>query len=193
MKRFLLVLLICILFYWNAGRVNPHPEGLKSINEPDLGFLSHSFNTSKQGVYELATSIKNTRDPAIKGEVPISWDKCTYELQLSEGAGTLSESVADFDLNGDGDIADTFAVAWNNTIRPWDAVIDGVYIYALADHSENRGFNRTYYINGEPKIFQLGNKKHTLYFAENDLVFLDSMLLLSNIPVRTLNSLFTQT
>ncbi|MFX0206223.1 MAG: Heimdall-CTERM domain-containing surface protein, partial [Candidatus Hodarchaeota archaeon] len=94
-----------------------------------------------------------------------------YELQLNDGLGTLSESIVDFDIDGDGDKEDSFDVVWNDTIRPWDAVIDGAYVYALADHSENPGFNRSYYIDGEPKLFQLGNKKHILYVASNNAAF----------------------
>jgi hypothetical protein len=161
----------------NVSGVNPYPDVIslepkEPINLPDLGFNGESFNTTKQGVYEFTTSIENTGDPATEGEVPISWEKYQYELQLIDGIGTLAESVVDYDIDGDGNKEDTFHVVWNDTIRPWDAVIDGVYAYALADHSENRGFNRTYYMDGEPKLFQLGNKKHVLYVADNNAAFL---------------------
>ncbi|MFX0183596.1 MAG: Heimdall-CTERM domain-containing surface protein [Candidatus Hodarchaeota archaeon] len=170
-KRTLLLLILSLLYFMNVGGVNPYPEGFKTINQPNIGFISDSFNTTKQGAYEFGTSIKNTGDPATEGEVPISWEKYQYEMQLSDGMGTLSESVSDYDLNGDGDKEDTFDVVWNDTIRPWDAIINGAYVYAIADHPENRRFNRTYYINGEPKLFQLGNKRHTLYFANNNGAF----------------------
>ncbi|MFX0207658.1 MAG: hypothetical protein ACFFDT_16845, partial [Candidatus Hodarchaeota archaeon] len=109
-------------------------------------------------------------DPATTGHVPISWEEYMYTMPLTNGIGTLDENVADYDINGDGDEDDTFTVEWNNTIRPWDAEIDGTYVYALADHSVDRGFNRSYYIDGNSKLFQLGNKMHTLYNADNDVV-----------------------
>ncbi|UCG01908.1 MAG: hypothetical protein JSW11_20190 [Candidatus Heimdallarchaeota archaeon] len=178
MKR-LLLFFVLIFLSLNVGSVKLLPERLEAINEVDIIFVDSSLTQLNQGVYEFTATIENTGDPAITGTVPISWEKYSYELTLTAGVGTLDESVADYDINGDNDKDDTFNVEWNNTLRPWDAEIDGVYVYALADHPVNRGFNRTYYIDGESKLFQLGNKKHSLYYAEDGAAFFgfDAMIL----------------
>ncbi|MFX0206060.1 MAG: hypothetical protein ACFFDT_08730 [Candidatus Hodarchaeota archaeon] len=170
MKRAILVFLGLLLLFLNVRSVNTYLAGIDSINQVEFSLIGSSLTQINQGVYQFTATVQNTGDPATTGVVPISWEEYGYTLVLTNGVGTLDESVADYDINGDDDKDDTFTVEWNDTIRPWDAEIDGVYIYALADHSENRGFNRTYSIDGKSKLFQLGNKMHTLYYADNDTV-----------------------
>ena len=142
-------------------------DAIFSFTSPDFILIDSSLSPSAPGVYQFAATIKNIGGSATTSNVPISWEKYVYGLPLVNGIGTLDESVADYDINGDGVKDDTFTVEWNNTLRPWDAEIDGDYVYAFSDHSENRGFNRTYSINGETKLFHLGSKMHSLYWANN--------------------------
>ncbi|MFX1285698.1 MAG: hypothetical protein ACFFB5_18805 [Promethearchaeota archaeon] len=168
MKRAILVLLGLILFFLSVGSVNPYPGKLKSLHQVDFSLIDSSLREDQQGIYRFTATVQNTGDPATTGTVPIPWEKHAYGLSLDNGMGSLDEGIADYDINGDGDKDDTFSVEWNNTIRPWDAEIDGVYVYAFCDHSVNRGFNRTYSIDGETKLFQIGSKTHSLYYACND-------------------------
>lgn len=178
MKRIILFLTLFFLCF-NVGSVKLYPERLESITEVNIGLVDSSLTQVQQGVYEFTAIIENTGDPATTGTVPISWDNYAYGVSLTNGVGTLDESVADYDINGDGDKDDTFSVEWNDTLRPWDAEIDGTYVYAISDHAVNRGFNRTYSIDGESKLFQIGSKTHSLYWADNDEAFFgfDSVVL----------------
>ncbi|MFX1517926.1 MAG: hypothetical protein ACFFC6_16615 [Promethearchaeota archaeon] len=168
MKRIVILFILTFLFL-GIQSVKLYPERVTTINEVDISLVDSSLSQVQQGIYEFTTTIENIGDPATTGTVPISWEEYVYAMPLTNGIGTLDESVADYDINGDGDEDDTFTVEWNNTIRPWDAEINGAYVYALADHSVDRMFNRSYYIDGQSKLFQLGNKMHTLYFADNDV------------------------
>jgi hypothetical protein len=121
-------------------------------------------------VFQLnATFQNNGSTPATTGTLPISWENRCFQIALSGGVGSLNESVAGLDLNGDDDKIDSFPVTWfHNETRPFDAIVDGVHAYALSEGPlEDPWFflNRTYYIDGKPKLFQLGTKTHTLYDA----------------------------
>lgn len=75
------------------------------------------------------------------------------------------------DLNGDGDIQDSFEVTWfHNETRLWDAIIDGEHGYAIFEGPpDDMRRLETYYLeNGQPKLFQLGNKTHTLQRENKD-------------------------
>ncbi|MFX1285867.1 MAG: hypothetical protein ACFFB5_19655 [Promethearchaeota archaeon] len=167
MKRVILIFLGLLLLFLNVGSVNPYLGEINLINQVEFNLIDSSLTQINQGVYQFSAIVQNSGDPATTGVVPISWEEYMYTIPLTKGVGTLDESVVDYDINGDDDKDDTFTVEWNDTIRPWDAEIDGVYVYALADHSENPGFNRTYFIDGKSKLFQIGNEMHTLYYADN--------------------------
>ncbi|UCG00405.1 MAG: hypothetical protein JSW11_12240 [Candidatus Heimdallarchaeota archaeon] len=171
MKREIMLIGLAIIFIMSNGVVTSHPNKLQSINMPDFADLANepSFTVIGNGVTQLNVTFKNTGDPATTGEVPIFWETTFYELELDEGNGTLKENNVDFDLNGDGDKTDSFTVTWTpSPSRPWDATIDGTYVYALSDHVDAPFFNRTYYINGKPKTFTLGSETHFLYMADSD-------------------------
>lgn len=136
---------------------------------PNFELIDSSLTSSQPGTYEFSVTVTNTGDSATTGTVPIHWAELYYGLELNDGEGILDESIVDYDLNGDGDKIDTFDVSWvHNETRPWDATIDDVHVYALSDHSESWNVNRSYYIEGEPKIFQLGTESHILQRAHND-------------------------
>ena len=129
-----------------------------------------SFTPAGNLTTQLNVTVKNTGGSATVGEVPIFWETLGYELALENGEGVLKENVVDFDLNGDGDKTDSFNVTWtHNVSRPWDATVDGTYVYALDDYNESWDWSpRTYYINSEPKVFTLGSETHFLYMADNE-------------------------
>jgi hypothetical protein len=135
------------------------------------------------GVFQLNATIQNNGSaPATTGTVPISWEDRLFEIALSGGVGSLNESVAGLDLNGDGDKIDSFEVTWfHNETRPLDAIVDGVHAYSLYEGYPEGSFwlNRTYYIDGKPKLFKLGTKTHVLYEATAKWAFfgLDAFIL----------------
>jgi len=141
---------------------------------PEFILIDSSLSSNDPGIYQFTATIQNIGDPATAGIVPISWENIIYDLTLDNGIGTLVESDIDLDLNGDGDILDSFDVSWfHNDTRNWDAIInDGVHdihAYSLWEGPpENRQMLRTYYINEEPKLIKLGSETHTLIFADKD-------------------------
>lgn len=145
------------------------------INEVDFSLLDYSLTTSQPGVMQVTVTIQNNGDiPATSGLVPISWEDSFFEILLTGGVGLLDENVVGFDLNGNGNTLDTFSVTWfYNETRQWDAIInDGFYdihAYSIFEGPVgNPGIIRTYYINEQAKLFQLGNLTHSLYMADND-------------------------
>jgi hypothetical protein len=157
--------------------VNPYPLKVHSNGGPDFITLINSTLTDVQpgsGVFQLnATFQNNGSAPATTGIVSISWEIKMFELELSGGVGSLNESVVNLDLNGDGDKIDFFPVTWfHNETRPMDAIVDGVHAYAINEGLfEDPWLNRTYYIDGKPKLFQLGNKTHVLYDANAEVAY----------------------
>lgn len=147
-------------------------DPVEAINRPYFLPIDSAITSVGTGIYHLETTTKNVGAPATTGTVPTHWAPLYYGLQLTNGAGTLEENDADYDINGDGDKDDTFDVSWNNSIRPWDATIDGNYVYALSDHTQEVGnINRSYFIGGKPKIFTLGTESHILQRAWNDMAW----------------------
>ncbi|MFX0124625.1 MAG: hypothetical protein ACFFAE_13415 [Candidatus Hodarchaeota archaeon] len=168
MKRALFVFLLVLSIILNIKVINSSLRGDRSVNTPYFELEDYSLTLSKPGIYEFNIKVKNTGDPTSTGTVPIHWAELYYELRFDDGIGSLKENDANYDINGDGDKDDTFDVAWNDSIRPWDATVDGNYVYALCDHSERWNLNRSYYINDKPKLFQLGSKSHILQRATNE-------------------------
>ncbi len=171
------------------GKTNSHSLDLRTNNKPDFRLLDLTItpNPDQIGIEALNGSIQNNGSvPATTGIVPLTVEKVIHFLELSNGIGTLAESVVDLDLNGNGNKTDKFEVRWSSTAtRFLDATIDGVHVYSFCEGTpENPWSSLTYFIDGEPKFFQLGNKKHNLYFAREDLaVFgLDTYLLYSPSP-----------
>jgi hypothetical protein len=162
-----------MLFILNVGSVTLSPEGVESVSNVDFDSLGYSLDSSIQGVYEFSVTVEhNGSDSATARSVPIPWEKVYYELPLTNGTGILTESTVEHDLNGDGDIVDTFDVTWyNDTIRQWDAIIkDGttdIHAYAITETPGVFPRIRNYSINGESKLFTLGSETHFLYSADN--------------------------
>ncbi|MFX0016624.1 MAG: right-handed parallel beta-helix repeat-containing protein [Candidatus Hermodarchaeota archaeon] len=129
----------------------------------------------QEGIYDFTVTIQNMSVPVSANSVPFSWENVYYELPLENGFGTLDENVVDLDLNGDSDKIDLFDVTWfYNETRSWDAIInDGfqdIHAYSIYEGlPEDPGRYRTYYIDGESKLFQLGTKMHSLYMVNKDL------------------------
>ncbi|MFX1249959.1 MAG: right-handed parallel beta-helix repeat-containing protein, partial [Promethearchaeota archaeon] len=129
----------------------------------------------QEGIYDFTVTIQNISTPVSANSVPISWENVYYELPLDNGYGILDENVVDLDLNGDNDKIDLFDVTWfHNETRSWDAIInDGfqdIHAYSIYEGlPEDPGRYRTYYIDGESKLFQLGTKMHSLYMVNKDL------------------------
>ncbi|MHA2327543.1 MAG: hypothetical protein ACXACR_03380, partial [Candidatus Hodarchaeales archaeon] len=174
-KRVIFLFLMLVFLLINVGSVSLNPGEIEAISEVDFSLIGSSLTQIKQGVYKFTATVKNNgSDAALSGSVPISWEKITYDLPLSNGIGVLDESTVNYDLNGDSDKTDTFDVTWfHNTTRPWDAVInDGtkdIHAYALNEGTtSDPGSNRTYYINGMSKFFHLGTESHSLIIATND-------------------------
>jgi hypothetical protein len=145
---------------------------LEAINRPHFVSVDSSFTQVIPGSKQFMVTVKNIGAPATTGTVPIAWEKATYDVELTDGVGILIESAVGFDLNGDDDIMDSFEVTWfHNDTRNWDAIVnDGVqdlHTYSLWEGPpENRRENRSYYLDGKPKLFQLGTETHFLVFAD---------------------------
>ncbi|MHA2202988.1 MAG: Loki-CTERM sorting domain-containing protein [Candidatus Hodarchaeales archaeon] len=174
-KKSILMIFLFSSLLLNIRSIVPNILGSNSINDLSFDLVDYSLeNSSQQGIYNFNVTVQNSGDTATAGVMPISWEKVLYTLSLSNGIGTLEESVVDLDINGDGDKTDDFEVTWfHNDSRQWDAVInDGVneiHAYSLDEGpSDSPGIHRTYYINGKPKLFNLGGETHTLYGADND-------------------------
>lgn len=141
---------------------------------PEFRLVQSSLSLDTEGKYQFTATIENEGAPATTGLVPISWEEFVYDLPLVGGIGTLEESVVDYDLNGDGDKSDSFEVIrFQNETRQWDAIIkDGIqeiHAYSLVEGPpETPRIIRTYYINGKPKLFQLGSEKYSLVMATED-------------------------
>jgi hypothetical protein len=172
MKRVIICFIFLVLPVMTLTSVNPYPLKVHSISGPDFTLINSTLTDIQpgSGVFQFnATFQNNGSTPATAGTVPISWENRCLQIELSGGVGSLNESVAGLDLNGDGDKIDSFPVTWfHNETRPYDAIVDGVHAYALSEGPpEDPWFflNRTYYIDGKPKLFQLGTKNHTLYDA----------------------------
>ncbi|MFX1247584.1 MAG: hypothetical protein ACFFBQ_09395 [Promethearchaeota archaeon] len=165
---------ILILLFGVANRGVGKNSIHATINQPDFSSLGYSVTSSRQGVYKFTTTVEHTGiDPATVGSVLIPWEKVQYDLPLTNGSGTLEETIVTYDLNGDGDILDTFSVTWyNDTVRQWDAIInDGltdVHAYAITETAPGEWPTiRNYTLNDESKLFSLGSETHFLYRADN--------------------------
>lgn len=159
-----------------VGSVNPYPERFEAINEVDFTVTDSSLTPIEQGVYNFTATFQNTGDvPVTASIVPTTWEKLFYQLPLTNGEGILIESEVGHDLNNDKDKLDSFNITWYpNADRQYDALINNgtkdIHAYSLCEGpSEAPWSNRTYYINGGPKIFHLGTEAHVLYIASNDL------------------------
>ena len=147
----------------------------EEINQPYFIPVNSTLTQIGTGMKQLTSTIKNLGTPMMVGVVPISWEKMIYDLPLVDGKGTLDENIVDQDLNGDGDKMDSFDVTWfHNETRHWDAIIsDGVsdiHAYSLWEEPlETARAYRTYYINGKPKLFQLGSDTHSLYISDSEV------------------------
>lgn len=166
--------------------VYPYPLKVHSTDGPDFTLINSTFTDVQpgSGVFQLNATIQNNGStPATTGTLPISWENRLFQIALLHGEGWLNESVAGLDLNGDGDKIDSFPVTWfHNETRPWDAIVDGVHAYALSEGPLEDPFfyfNRTYYIDGKSKLFQLGTKTHALYDASATMAYfgLDAFIL----------------
>ncbi|MFX0206224.1 MAG: hypothetical protein ACFFDT_09565 [Candidatus Hodarchaeota archaeon] len=174
-KRLILIFIINLLFILNVGNVNPYTGKITTISAVDFNVIDATLTPTDQGIYTFTATIQNTGDALPTNSlVPITWERIYYELPITNGEGTLDESVIDCDLNDDNDKSDSFDFTWNpSSGRQYDALINNgthdIQAYALCEGPlSNPWSNRTYYINGKPKIFQLGTENHVLYILDND-------------------------
>ncbi|MHA1967595.1 MAG: hypothetical protein ACW964_07320, partial [Candidatus Hodarchaeales archaeon] len=176
MKRTYSILIVLLIMIITTRTVKTYPLEQKVTNGPDFVLVDFELVPDEYyhqtGIYSLVAIIKNNGSgSATSGEVPHAWEKVYYELPLMNGVGTLDESLIKHDLNGDTDKTDIFDVTWfQNESRQWDAVIDGGHAYSFWEGSpESPWKNQTFYVNGKPKLFQLGSVTHSLYFANNTI------------------------
>jgi hypothetical protein len=178
MKRMLLILMVLTMFVVTSeNKGSSPPLKVQTMNKPNFILLNSTLTEiqSEIGIYQFNATIHNNGSaPATTGTVPFSWESVVYGTPMSAGTGTLNESSLNLDLNGDGDITDTFLVQWfHNETRQTDALIDGVHVYSQWEGPPDDPYqNRTYFINGQSKLFQLGNKTHILYYVTEEAVFL---------------------
>lgn len=159
----------------------------EAINRPFFIGTSLDIMDVNTGVKQLEATVKNIGTPASTGTVPISWDDLWYELQLETGSGTLVESVLGLDLNGNGNILDSFSVTWYpNGDRQYDALINNgthdIHAYSFMEGGLYSSLNRSYYIDGNPKLFQLGSEWHSLYIADNNYAIFGLGAVIQNHP-----------
>jgi len=163
---------------------------VRIVGDRDFSISDYSLSLVQPGEYHISAMIKNDGDSlANSGLIPISWEDIVYELQLYDGVGILDENIIGSDLNGNGNISDSFYVEWyNDDERNWDAIInDGLnetHAYSISEGPVGDPDSiRTYYINGEPKLFELGNHTHSLYIATNDYALFGlNQVILKNHP-----------
>lgn len=174
-RKLFFIFTIVILLSGLTNRGLGKSTDLQAVNEPDFSVIASSLTPSGQGVYEFSVTVNNTGNAATVGEVPISWERNMHNISMINGNGILNESAVDLDmdLNGDGDKLDSFTVTWfDNDTRDWDAIINNgthdIHAYSFNEGPFVLPLNRTYYINGKPKIFQLGSENHSLYWARSD-------------------------
>ena len=170
MKSFILLLVLLFLFLGvgrvDASLIDDKPDFVK------IGDYSLEIRENNEVTFNI--TVQNNGEPATTGFVPIMWETIYYEIPLTNGEGILEESEINCDLNDDNDKLDSFNVTWNPTSgRQYDAMInDGtndIQAYALCEGPPTDPWsNRTYYINDEPKIFQLGTENHVLYILDNN-------------------------
>ncbi len=173
-NKIFFIIAILILLFGAVNRGVGKNSIYISINQPDFSSLGYSVTSLSQGVYKFTAIIEHTGiDAATIGPVLIPWEKVQYDLPLTNGSGILEETIVTYDLNGDGDILDTFSVTWyNDTARQWDAIInDGltdVHAYAITESTPGEWPTiRNYTLNDESKLFSLGSETHFLYRADN--------------------------
>ncbi|MHA2243949.1 MAG: hypothetical protein ACXADY_03190 [Candidatus Hodarchaeales archaeon] len=166
-----------LLLNWTDGtRTNywklvEQAEAVKNVEQPFFEILSSILTDTENYTKQFSTTIKNHGASATKENIFMTWEELNYVLPLTEGQGTLNESVVNLDLNGDGDEVDTFEVTWfKNQTRQIDATIDEVHVYALIETLEEEYTTLTYYINDKSKLFKLGNNYHALYECTEDYV-----------------------
>ncbi len=121
---------------------------VESATEPDFTLIDTNITDVQpgSGVLHFSATVQNNGSaPATTGTVPISWEEVRLGIPLSGGIGTLNETTTNLDLNGDGDKNDAYSVSWvHNETRPWDANVDGKYVFALWD--DPMFSQQTYYI-----------------------------------------------
>lgn len=167
-----------------------HEYEVRIAGEVDFSISDYSLSLVRPGEYHISARIQNDGDSlANSGLIPISWEDILYELQLYDGVGILDETIIGSDLNGNGNLSDSFRVEWcDDDDRNWDVIINNgsheIHVYSISEGPVGDPDRvRTYYINGEPKIFKLGNQTHTLYNANNDYAFFGlNQVILKNHP-----------
>jgi hypothetical protein len=163
---------------------------VRIVGDVDFSITEYSLSLVQPGEYHISAKIQNDGDSlANSGLIPISWEDIVYELQLYDGVGILDENIIGSDLNGNGNVSDSFRVEWcDDDDRKWDAKINNgsheIHAYSISEGSVRNPVSiRTYYINGESKLFKLGNQTHTLYIANNDYALFGlNQVILKNHP-----------
>ena len=165
MKRAFFTSLPIILFLLVIGCGQSYPQEIKAEGAPEFVQKNKlQLSYIKNGVGKFEVTIRNNGSaPATTGTQPSFWETVEYQLRLSDGEGTLNESVIGLDLDGNGKKTDTFEVRCvGNATRPYDATIDGIHVYSLVEGDGIFNFS----IKGISKYFQLGSdKEHVMWYA----------------------------
>jgi hypothetical protein len=131
--------------------------------------LVSSSVTESQGGADITLTFRDLNFSAASGSVWIPEERIVCNVQLVNSpsgspSGNLSESALSFDINGDGDTADTFTVKYvdNST-----AEVDGTTAHAQLPPGRRVAYTTPtgygiYYLYDKTS-FQLGSKTHTLH------------------------------
>jgi hypothetical protein len=184
MKRIRIEVIALLFFLMVIRSVKSYPQELMEDQAPDFELLNFEFTIVQNGVAKLETTIRNNGSATTtNGAVPSIWEKVYFPISLSNGEGLLNESEIEYDLDGNGDLTNVFEVRWApNATRPMDAIVGGVHVYSLYEADGSFNFS----INGLSKIFQLGEKMHAMYSADNDKAEFLFDVILKSLPNPTI-------
>jgi hypothetical protein len=118
--------------------------------------------TAFEGGVNITLTFRNYGCDAPIGNVWINWEKVWYGSTLigSPPAGNITESILDFDVNGDGDESDWFAVNYidNKTVEVGGVTANAIFIPEQRIYYDDKGI----YDVLEKNSFTLGSKNHTV-------------------------------
>lgn len=122
-----------------------------------------------EGGLNVTYTFQNHNFPAAAGSVWLPEERVVCNVPLVNGSsgtptGNLSEPVLFFDINGDGDMTDTYVVRYVDSST---AEVNGVLVHAQLPPGRRFLFNTLegygiYYVYDKTS-FQLGSKNHTMH------------------------------